>query len=543
MAVRLTVGNKILVSSVLAGLLTTFVGSAPFLGALVGLPSPTWAGIGVGALAGLAIATGGALVSRLVGSGIGSVLEESARLTSAVRAGKLSTRIDPARLPAEFRPVVEGMNDTLDAFAVPYALTADAIERISRGDLPSRLTQECAGEFDRLRQAVNALIDVVELRNQDLRELIAAASEGRLHHRAELTKYPGYNARMMGAVNGLLDALVTPMNDAAAVLDRLAARDLTARMEGSHRGEFDRLKTAVNTTAGALASALSQVATTVQQVTAASSEIAGSSQGLAAGASEQAAALEETSSQLETMAGSTRQAAASAQHADELAKSARNAAEAGSVSVASMREAMGKIRESAERTSDIIKNINEIAFQTNLLALNAAVEAARAGDAGRGFAVVAEEVRSLALRSKEAANKTEELIRESVAHAGQGERTSGEVSENLAAIVDAVAKVTATVAEMAAGAREQATGIEQVNKAVSEMDRVTQQNAAASEQSSSAAAELASRAENLATLVAGFRISAAHAAPGPLATGGTREHLPRRRRDGLEPVRQVAGLR
>ena len=74
----------------------------------------------------------------------------------------------------------------------------------------------------------------------------------------------------------------------------------------------------------------------------------------------------------------------------------------------------------AEGTSHIIKDISEIAFQTNLLALNAAAEAARAGESGRGFAVVAEAVPSLAFRAKDAAVRTEALIRESVAKAAEG---------------------------------------------------------------------------------------------------------------------------
>jgi methyl-accepting chemotaxis protein len=173
---------------------------------------------------------------------------------------------------------------------------------------------------------------------------------------------------------------------------------------------------------------------------------------------------------------------------------------------------MGRIRASAEGTSQIIKDINEIAFQTNLLALNAAVEAARAGEAGRGFAVVAEEVRSLALRSKQAATKTEELIRQSVKEAEEGETTSVEVSKMLSEIAGSVTKVTDIMGEIAANSKDQAQGIEQVNQAVGLMDRVVQQNAASSEESSASASELSGQTTDLQEVVATFQLDRRHAA-------------------------------
>jgi methyl-accepting chemotaxis protein len=178
---------------------------------------------------------------------------------------------------------------------------------------------------------------------------------------------------------------------------------------------------------------------------------------------------------------------------------------------------MARVRSSAEGTSQIIKDISEIAFQTNLLALNAAVEAARAGEAGRGFAVVAEEVRSLALRAKQAAVKTEDLIRESVSQAATGEATSAGVSEKLAAIVANADRVSSIVAEIAASSREQAKAIEEVNRAVAEMDKVTQQNAASAEESSSAAEELSGQSEELASMVGSFTLERAGASPAAAA--------------------------
>jgi methyl-accepting chemotaxis protein len=206
------------------------------------------------------------------------------------------------------------------------------------------------------------------------------------------------------------------------------------------------------------------------------------------------------------MSAMTRRTADHAQAANALAQTAHRTADDGKAATGQLAGTMEKIRASAEGTSQIIRDINDIAFQTNLLALNAAVEAARAGEAGRGFAVVAEEVRSLALRSKEAARKTEALIRESVHQAGEGEQVSRQVNDRLGEIAEVVGKVTATVAEITEAARAQASGITQVSAAVGEMDKVTQQNAASSEQSSSAAAELATQAQALESIVESFRL-------------------------------------
>src|SRR5439155_24782995 len=107
-----------------------------------------------------------------------------------------------------------------------------------------------------------------------------------------------------------------------------------------------------------------------------------------------------------------------------------------------------EIQKSASETAKIIKVIDEIAFQTNLLALNAAVEAARAGEAGRGFAVVAEEVRSLAMRSAEAAKNTGAMIEQSVQSARNGVSITGDVAKILEEITNSATRVNGLVGEI-----------------------------------------------------------------------------------------------
>jgi methyl-accepting chemotaxis protein len=439
---------------------------------------------------------------------VSAVVADVDRLAAAGVAGQLTTRADVARHQGDFRKIVEGLNRTLDAVVGPLGVAADCVAQIARGAIPAPIAAQYQGDFEALKHNLNGCIAAVNRLAEDARRLAQDAVAGQLDARADLARHQGDFRTIIEGVNQTLDAVVAPIDEATQVLERLAERDLRARMTGTYEGDHARIQRALNATTTALNEALSQVSITVEQVSSAATQIAASSQAVASGASEQAATLAETAGAIETVARTTRQAADAVRQADALAQAARAAATEGTAVVGRMQGAMEKIRQSAEGTSQIIRDVSDIAFQTNLLALNAAVEAARAGEAGRGFAVVAEEVRSLALRAKEAAMKTEALIQDSVRQAAEGQATSQLVAGKLGEIAGGIDEVSAIASRIAVAARQQLGGIEAVHGAVGEMDRVTQQNAASAEESSSAASELSAQAEELASMVGAFRLEA-----------------------------------
>jgi methyl-accepting chemotaxis protein len=314
--------------------------------------------------------------------------------------------------------------------------------------------------------------------------------------------------RIIGALEYVVDISDRKklLGEIKAVANSLAARDLTVEANTNYEGDWLEIAQALNTAVSSQREDMMQLAQAVDALSAAGEQIARTSQSVAQGASQQAASLQETSGSIEHLSAMTSQNAENTRQAKGLATNAKDAAGKGNGSMLQMGEAMDKIRQSSESTAEIIRDINDIAFQTNLLALNAAVEAARAGEAGRGFAVVAEEVRNLAQRAKEAAQKTESLIKNSVNLTQQGQDLSKDVARSLESIVDSVGRVTDIVSEISAASEEQARGIQQINAAVGEMDKATQDAAASSEESASAAEELSSQAQALAELVGAFNL-------------------------------------
>ena len=345
-----------------------------------------------------------------------------------------------------------------------------------------------------------------QLYKDDLVLLIEASKSGDLSRRGDIDQLDEIYGPLMQGTNDIIDAILAPINEASAVLEKVAQRDLTARVVGDYEGDHEKIKNNLNSAVQNLESSMAQARDASAQVNSAGEQISTGAQALAQGASEQASSLEEISASLEELTAMTNQNADNAQQGNSLSEEAKVFTDKGITAMSKMSEAINLIKESAEQTAKIVKTIDEIAFQTNLLALNAAVEAARAGDAGKGFAVVAEEVRSLAARSAEAARNTAELIEQSGKNAEGGVRISEDVASALDEIQGQTAKVAELMAEISAASKEQASGISQINDGVTQLDSVTQKNAAGSEESAAAAEELTAQAQGLASMIATFKI-------------------------------------
>ncbi|MBV7276845.1 HAMP domain-containing protein, partial [Clostridium sp. PL3] len=219
------------------------------------------------------------------------------RLTNEVRSlassavnGDLSARGNADEFEGGYREIVEGMNDTIDAFTNPINDSKKVLEKFALNDFSLNMKDNYKGEFNAYANSINdlhkrllsiqrafngaadgdisllnefrdlkkrcendqllpALIRMLET-NQNLfnevRMLTENAIEGKLDVRGDTSKFKGNNKTIIEQVNKLIDVLNAPMKEASEVLYKMSVNDLTEKMTGKYNGMLKNFAESIN---------------------------------------------------------------------------------------------------------------------------------------------------------------------------------------------------------------------------------------------------------------------------------------------------------
>ncbi len=360
-----------------------------------------------------------------------ALVADANMLVEAAIAGRLATRADASKHQGDYRKIVQGVNDTLDAVIGPLNVAAEYVDRISKGDIPPKITDNYNGDFNEIKNNLNVLID--------------------------------------------------SMNEITTVAEHIADGNLMVDIR--QRSEHDRLIQSLSRMVDKLTEVVKNVQSAADNVALRSQEMNARTEQISQGATEQAASAEEVSSSMEQMTSNIMQNADNAQQTEKIAvKCAEDAKEGGNA----VAETVNAMKEIANK----ISIIEEIARQTNMLALNAAIEAARAGEHGKGFAVVAAEVRRLAERSQTAAGEINRLSASSVQIAEHAGELLNSIVPAIQKTADLVQEITSASNEQKAGAEQINKAIQQLDQVIQQNAAAAEEMAATATELDAQAEEL-----------------------------------------------------
>ncbi len=198
----------------------------------------------------------GVLISKSISKVLTTLVSEAQRLSEAAVAGKLQTRGNPELVSLEFRPIVEGVNATLDAVIGPLNVAAEYVDRISKGDIPAKITDSYNGDFNEIKNNLNQCIEALNGLTGEMKHMSDEHNAGDIDVVIPADKFHGAYREMAQGINAMVNGHIAVKKKAMACIAEFGKGNFEAPLD-----KFPGKKAFINDTIEGVRANLKNVAT------------------------------------------------------------------------------------------------------------------------------------------------------------------------------------------------------------------------------------------------------------------------------------------
>ena len=102
---------------------------------------------------------------------ISSLINDVNIMSEAAKEGDLKRRVDEDAHSGDYKKIIRGCNETLDAFYIPIEASSKILEKMAKGDFTERLEGNYKGDFSTIKESTN---EVAESMTEALMHIIKA---------------------------------------------------------------------------------------------------------------------------------------------------------------------------------------------------------------------------------------------------------------------------------------------------------------------------------------------------------------------------------
>jgi methyl-accepting chemotaxis protein len=153
-----------------------------------------------------------------IGNSVEMLSVELNSLSNSISNGLLDVRADERKAKGQFQVILLGLNKTLDAVIHPLNVTAEYVDRISKGDIPAKITEDYKGDFNEIKNNLNLCIDSLNTMISGANRFVSNISHGKLRYRIDANQLSGEYKNIMQGLNSSMDAVVSLLDSINAPL-------------------------------------------------------------------------------------------------------------------------------------------------------------------------------------------------------------------------------------------------------------------------------------------------------------------------------------